>query len=761
MSDPGEFVCRDGVIKKYYGQCRVLVIPEGTVELGEGALENNAYVVSVTLPEGVKKIGARAFRGCTALTEIHIPGTVTDIGDEAFRRCDKLKKLTLPTGELRLGRQAFRGCKSLADREGFVTVGQVLYGYFGESDQLHIPARVRKIDPCVFADYPYATHIRLPEGMTALEDQLFRGCQDLTEVCIPDTVTHLGSQTFRFCPGLANEEGFVIVRNRLWSYFGPGGAVTVPEGVTVIEEGAFYGCKQVTSLEIPRGVIAIEEGAFRGCQNLLTVRMEEGVTTIGKQAFSFCTQLTGIHIPKSVKQIREEAFDQCEKLKVLELEEGLETVDDFAFRQCDGLTEVTVPNSVTRLGVGVFSGCRELRRLTLPVHVRLIDQGSLNQMHNLQVLVMPGVTPERFLRKPAQYAAAAGFLLHRARYTEQAVADSYRSYVSRNRRAILPILLGLDAAGGLAELLALSKTKPKDFEKDYIQPAQRVGADSCLAFLMDWSNRNLPQESEFDLFLDQLEQDPLDPEQLKESWSFKRLPDGTMHISGYKGSQTQATFPPRIGKKPVTVIGTGVLNPARLTDGMSVEQVIIPEGVTTIEERAFFHCEKLRAVVLPRSIQSIGPEAFSGCPGLQDNNGFVIIGDRLFNYYGTAAEPVVPEGVRVIEAGAFRQRLNLTGVTLPESLEQIGEGAFDRCSQLTRIRIPGGVQSIGELAFSECENLKTVTVAEGVKTLSDSCFSGCEKLQRLTLPASVKAIGLWAFDRCSIMTIHTPAGSYA
>ena len=660
-----------------------------------------------------------------------------------------------------LGRQAFRGCKSLADKDGFVTVGQVLYGYFGESDALQIPAQVRRIDPCVFADYPYATQIRLPEGMTALEDQLFRGCEDLTQIDIPDSVTHLGSQTFRFCPGLADEDGFVIVRNRLWAYFGPGGAVTIPDRVTVIEEGAFYGCKQVTSLVIPHGVAAVEEGAFRGCQNMLTVRIEDGMTTIGKQAFSLCTQLTGIHIPKSVTQIGEEAFHQCEKLKVLELEEGIKDIDDFAFGQCEALAEVTVPNSVSRLGIGVFSGCRGLRQLTIPTHIRVVDQASLNYMQNLQVLVMPGTTPERFLGKTARYAASVGFLTHRKLYEEPAVAESYRNFIVRNKNFILPILFRLDAADGLAELMALSKSKPKNFDKDYMQPAQQIGASSCLAYLMDWSNRNLPQESEFDTFLDDLDKDPLDPEQLKESWSFQRLPGGAMRISGYKGSQSQATFPPRIGKKPVTVIGTGVLYAARMAEGMAVEQVIIPEGVTTIEQRAFFRCEKLKEVILPGSIKTIGPEAFSGCPGLQDKDGFVIFGQRLFGYYGTAAEPVIPEGVKVVEAGAFRQRLNLTGVTLPESLERIEEEAFASCSQLVQIRIPGGVQRIGEQAFCECENLKAVTVDEGVKTISDSCFSGCEKLQRLNLPTTVKGIGLWAFEGCGIMTIHAPAGSYA
>ena len=761
MNDPGYFVNRDGAVLKYYGECPEPIIPEGTVEIGEGMMDNNAHAARITIPEGVKKIGARAFRNCTKLTHIHIPDTVTEIGDEAFRRCESLKQIRLPEGKLRIGRGAFRGCKGLADKDGFVIVRNVLHCYCGESDALVIPDAVKKIDPSVFADNPYVAELRLPEGMTEIGDEVFRFCEDLTKITVPDSVVRFGRQAFRFCKGLADQNGFVIVKNRLWSYFGPGGAVTVPEGVTSIEEAAFYGNTRITSLVIPDSVKKIEEGAFRGCEELSALRLGGGATCIGKDAFSLCQKLTAVSIPKTVHTIGVSAFSQCEALGVLEIAEGVEDIGDYAFSHCKALTSVAVPTSVTCFGVGVFNGCSNLTQMIFPFHIRWAAHQTLNYLNNLQRLVMPGVTPERFMSKTARYAAAVGFLTGSEAYEEPLVAESYRAFIRRNKKAILPLLFKLDSAPGLSVLLSLGKGKPKDFDKDYVQPAQNAGASSCMAYLMDWSNRQLQPEAELDLFMDELMRDPFDPEELRENWSFKKLPDGTMRITGYKGTETQVEFPPRVGKKQVTSIGMHVLATTRKAAGTQIRSVIIPEGVTTIEDGAFLECEHLQTVQLPTSIKTIGKLAFSGCPGLKDAKGFVIFGDTLFGYYGTDPEPVIPEGVRVISEGAFRGRMHLKTVTLPESLEEIGETAFFKCSQLNTVRIPGRVRRIGDSAFSACENLKTVTVDEGVRIIDDSGFSDCGKLTTMTLPASIKGIGLWAFDNCNIMTIHAPAGSYA
>lgn len=759
MHQPNDFLICDGVLKKYYGASDRIVIPEGVVELGEGLFENRACAVHVTLPAGLKKIGARAFRYCGGLIHINIPDTVTEIGDEAFRDCDALPALTLPAGDIRIGKMAFRGCKKLADSQGFLILKGVLYNYYGEQTELVIPPQVTHIEPSAFAQWPYATKIRLPEGMTRIDDALFFFCQDLEELYIPESVKQIGKQAFRRCRSLADREGFVIIRDRLCAYFGSGGTVRVPEGITEIDEAACFGKESITALELPEGMTRIGGEAFRACQRMRELRLPGSLRRIGPQAFSYCTDLTSLTLPEGLAEIGEEAFAHCEKIAQLHIPGSVTAIRDGAFAKCRGLRSVTVPDSVTALGDGVFADCSNLEQLVLPAHIQKPDHGTLNRLENLSVLVAPGLPQEKLQSKPAKLAAAVGYLLYWERYEDPAVAESYQAFIRRNKRALLPILFRTDLAQGLARLLELGKLPVKDFDEKYLKPAMAAGANSCVALLMDWRNRNMPRENEADLFMEELLRDPYDAQTMRQLWSFKSLPDGTLRLSGYKGSDVHITFPARIGRKKVTVIGENILSKGLHRD--AIRSLTFPEGITAIEDGAFCKCGQLQTVSLPASLQKLGQRAFSDCPGLADKQGFAVVGGVLFGYFGKAAEVVVPAQVRVIEKAAFYRCGSIRTLVLPETLQELREEAFRDCPLLEEVRVPGSVTRIGEYAFSGCEKLRTVTLEPGVKAIAAAAFSECEGLRTVRLPESLSAIGLWAFNCCNMMTVHAPEGSVA
>ena len=66
--------------------------------------------------------------------------------------------------------------------------------------------------------------------------------------------------------------GFHILNSVLVKYTGPGGQVTVPDGVREIGRGAFHGCTALTSVRLPEGLSLIREHAFRGCTELLQAK---------------------------------------------------------------------------------------------------------------------------------------------------------------------------------------------------------------------------------------------------------------------------------------------------------------------------------------------------------------------------------------------------------------------------------------------------------------------------------------------------------
>ena len=70
-------------------------------------------------------------------------------------------------------------------------------------------------------------------------------------------------------------------------------SITLPEGLTSIEDEAFSGCN-LTSITIPESVISIGKSAFSGCSNLLSVIIPNGVTSIGSSAFYECSNLKSI-----------------------------------------------------------------------------------------------------------------------------------------------------------------------------------------------------------------------------------------------------------------------------------------------------------------------------------------------------------------------------------------------------------------------------------------------------------------------------------
>ena len=87
------------------------------------------------------------------------------------------------------------------------------------------------------------------------------------------------------------------------------------------------------------------------------------------------------------------------------------------------------------------------------------------------------------------------------------------------------------------------------------------------------------------------------------------------------------------------------------------------------------------------------------------SNGFMMDGDKLVKYTGTATAVSVPNGVKTIGADAFAQNSALSSVTFPDSLEKIESGAFSGCSELRRMVVPEGCKTIENGAFAYCDKL--------------------------------------------------------
>lgn len=256
------------------------------------------------------------------------------------------------------------------------------------------------------------------------------------------------------------------------------------------------------------------------------------------------------------------------------------------------------------------------------------------------------------------------------------------------------------------------------------------------------------------------------------------------------------------------------------------EHVVIPEGITAIGIEAFADCESMLSVVIPKSVTAIGrrafmrchnlkdvqflgdPEyiddsAFTLCPGMVDENWFVIIKNILFNYYGEEKDVVIPDNVTTIGDRAFCLWEPLHSVGIPDSVKSIGARAFRECKNLGSVRLPKSLTAIGRETFEACpkladkdgfvivndilfsyhgtavdlvvpegvkeingsfgygENLRSITIANSVTKIGRSAFTGCRNLQAVFIPESVTDIHEAALLQRGRTKIFTTERSYA
>ena len=224
-----------------------------------------------------------------------------------------------------------------------------------------------------------------------------------------------------------------------------------------------------------------------------------------------------------------------------------------------------------------------------------------------------------------------------------------------------------------------------------------------------------------------------------------------------------------------------------------LREIILPEGLKTIGERAFFNNYNLQKVEIPASVTEIGEGAFAACTNLSDivfkgentflhggafgartgygvgsfagklnelyqnwlnddsASDFLIWQGQLLAYKGTSKTPVIPDSVKTIGAEAFWYA-DITGVTIPSGVREIGSYAFNDCEALTAVDIPGSVSLIGHSAFSGCTALKSLTLHEGLQTLGDSAFRDCEALTSVVLPEGLTECMGCVFNGCEALT---------
>ena len=131
------------------------------------------------------------------------------------------------------------------------------------------------------------------------------------------------------------------------SYFADVTNFTIPECITEIPLGTFYGCTRLTDITIPAGVTKIGEQAFFDCINLSAAVLPEGLKKIERLAFAGCERFSNVIIPKGVINISHRAYIGCTNLRSVTLPIGVKIIGEDVFKKCDSLETIFVPAKKT------------------------------------------------------------------------------------------------------------------------------------------------------------------------------------------------------------------------------------------------------------------------------------------------------------------------------------------------------------------------------------------------------------------------------
>ena len=160
-----------------------VTIPQSVTSIGDHAFELCKYMTSVTIDNAATSIGDRAFEECKELETVELGEHITTIGEDAFFDCELLDNVTIPDSVTSIGDSAFGLCYQLKTLklgknietigdDNFVGVYDGVFYYCYRLSKITIPEKVTTIELNTFKGCSGLTSITLPAGLTSFKDSL-------------------------------------------------------------------------------------------------------------------------------------------------------------------------------------------------------------------------------------------------------------------------------------------------------------------------------------------------------------------------------------------------------------------------------------------------------------------------------------------------------------------------------------------------------------------------------------------------------------
>lgn len=160
--------------------------------------------------------------------------------------------------------------------------------------------------------------------------------------------------------------------------------------------------------------------------------------------------------------------------------------------------------------------------------------------------------------------------------------------------------------------------------------------------------------------------------------------------------------------------------------------VKLREGTKRINGDVFFNSLKLEKIEIPKSVEIIDREAFSGCKNLKE-----CIFEEESN-------------IKIIYEEAFKECKSLKEIEIPESTKYLGGKAFEDCEALEKVVFKEGcdIKILHMGVFFGCTGLKEITLPSRLEEVYFAAFAYCDSLERIRFPKSIQHIDSYAINIC-------------
>ena len=778
-------------------------IPASVKSIGDQAFYNDSTIAVVTMREGLETIGNEVFWNNSGVRSFVIPGTVQTIGTNSFYGCTNTSTLRFKDGDgiLTIDTKDTHSRKiddmtvnisSSEKREKYrdrkydyfydcpiktLYLGRNLKYDYSNSISIYKGAIYRPWDTETRASAPFAnsttlTNVTVGPKVTFVYDHLCDGCNDLSNVVLGSALQSINDYAFANCIKLLS--------------------ITYPASLDSIGNYAFSGCKILSSTSFQESSdheLKIKDASFKDCVALSEVRFPGQLSLLGDNTYQGCTALKDVVFSKNEQYqpaltIGSYTFAQCSLINTFFFPSRLTSVGNFAFTKCYRLTNLTFEdsNEAIWLGSGAYynnyngKNDDDYDDVYKPLFYNC-PLTSLYMGRNIDYTSDYGRAPfcKQHILTDVRFSQAGTVtyckdnLLYKVNNCASltlpesltSIGDETFAGMSKLRSIVIPnSVTAIDYSAfeddTALESVRLSTSCPY-LPKYMFSGCSGLKTITIPAVVNKMNDKMFTNCTSLTtvIFDDAPEMIDMGYGSSEENNGlFRDCPIETLYLGrrlSYNTDQPSRSPFYSIAELKNLTLGKylKVVDKYMFSYCTGLENVYIPDNITSINMWGFRGCSALKSVRFSENLSQIRDYGFSECASL-DNVTFpasmTSTSDNSFSNCSSLRNLDLGKNLLVIGPSAFENDSILSGVNIPETVYGLGVGAFKNCVSIPYVKIPkGALTTVSKESFKGCNGIEWISLSENITSLGENAFEGCTGIKYVKSYAMTPPEGLVNF----------------